>query len=245
MKKFFVAIAIFLLLPLLAAAAAPVTEIDLLWEADTYTPPFYRGHSQTTPKSTVLVVAVPDFRTAGGKRLKTEELKFEWVKDLKVISTASGLGKNILRFTAEGSGANQITVAVSWPKGELKVEKSLTVAITAPKLVLFEDDPLTGITYHRAVSQELNLAKPEITLVAEPFFFDQAAVGAKKIDYDWRLNGRKIVSQPMDQRLATFAVPEGGQGENIIEVLAKNTGNVLQSARRRLIIKFNQLGFDF
>lgn len=244
MKKVFIVIAAFFLLPLSAAAAA-LTEIDLLWEADVYTPPFYLGHSRASPQSTVRVVALPNFVTAGGKKIKTEELNFAWVKDLKNISSQSGPGQNILTYTAEASGSNRISVTVSTRDGSLTDERNLTINVSPPKLVLYEDDPLTGVTYHQALGQELNLDQPEISIVAEPFFFDWTAGLEKKIDYDWRLNDKKIISNPAEQKVATFAVPEGGQGSNLITVLAKNTKNTLQSARRNLVIKFGQWEFNF
>jgi len=245
MKQILMLIIAFLLLPLLATAATPITEVDLLWEADVYTPPFYLGHSRASPQSTVRVVALPNFVSAGGKKFKTEELNFAWVKDLKNIGSHSGPGQNILAYIAEASGSNRISVTVSTRDGSLTDERNLTINVSPPKLVLYEDDPLTGVAYHQALGQELNLDQPEISIVAEPFFFDWAAVLEKKIDYDWRLNDKKNISNPAEQKVATFAVPEGGRGSNLITMLAKNTKNTSQSARRNLVIKFGQFEFNF
>jgi len=42
------------------------TSIDLLWEADSYTPPFYRGRAVPTSGSTIRLFAVPHFVASDG-----------------------------------------------------------------------------------------------------------------------------------------------------------------------------------
>ena len=58
------------------AGAQTANHIDLFWEADTYTPPFYRGHSQVSAESEVEVVADAYIYDRTGKKLPDNQLNF-------------------------------------------------------------------------------------------------------------------------------------------------------------------------
>src|SRR3990167_4013379 len=82
------------------ALAQNTNQVNLLWEANTYTPPFYRGHSAVTPGSEVTVVADAYLYDGRGNKLDDASLNFDWRKDNRAISSASGLGGKTLVFTA-------------------------------------------------------------------------------------------------------------------------------------------------
>lgn len=235
------AAALFFTLPLSAVGENSLT---LLWEADTSVPPFYRGKPLPSSGSTVRVVALPEI-SAGGKAVKVEDLTFNWTKDEKNITSASGKSKNILVFAAgpEG-GVHRVSVSAASADGKTKVSREVLIRVSAPKLVIYEDDPLAGVNYRRAAEEEINLFQPEITLVAEPFFFSRGGLG-RGLEYDWRLDGKKIITDPANQPLITFVAPTEGSGENSITVLAKNLANPLQSARRQFKIRFGIFDFSF
>jgi len=43
--------------------------VDLMWEANTYTPPFYKGKALTSSKSSITVTAIPQLKTSDKKIL--------------------------------------------------------------------------------------------------------------------------------------------------------------------------------
>lgn len=239
MNKFFIAIVAGLLLANLAQAQS-ANSVALLWESDGYTPTFYVGHSQPAVGNTVKVVALPNITNAAKQRIEVKDLNFMWSKDHREIASASGVGKNSLSFTVDPSDkAVDVQVRVKTRDEQVVAEKSITISIKSPVIVLYEEEPLTGLSYNQAVGQVYNLAKPEVTMRAEPYYFSTSAVTKNNLNFTWLLNGKNIVSNPSDPRQITFVAPEeGGTGENAIDVMAENSTNVLQTAKNRLLIKF-------
>lgn len=228
-NKFIVILAVGLA-PLTFASAA--IDFDLLWGADTYRPPFFPGHSLATPQSKITVTAM--FTGAA----KAEQLKFNWWKDGQFLSQSSGLGKDTIAFKAGDIGAkHRITLKLYEENGQVAGEKNVELAVVRPRLVIYEDDPLAGINYHRAVGGSVTLAKPEISLFAEPYYFPRADVVGRKIELIWQLGGKKVAADPADGRSITFA-SAGSGGESEISVQARSENNVFQEAKRTFKIFF-------
>jgi len=70
--------------------------VDLLWQAYTYTPAWYKGKPLPSSTSDVKIVAVPYFKTAGGEMLSASDLTYNWNLNYKNIGSASGYGKTSL-----------------------------------------------------------------------------------------------------------------------------------------------------
>ena len=47
------------------------TEVDLIWEADSYTPPFYSGKALPASDADITIVAISQFVTSSGTKLKS------------------------------------------------------------------------------------------------------------------------------------------------------------------------------
>src|SRR3989344_4032347 len=74
--------------------------VDLVWEANTYTPAGYEGRALPTTSTEVTVVALA--HQSNGQIVTNYD--FRWEKDDKQIISASGVGSNILRFRAGTPG---------------------------------------------------------------------------------------------------------------------------------------------
>lgn len=230
---------LFLILFSLTAHAAGA-EVNLIWNAETYAPPFFLGHSAATPGSSVRVAALA--LGAGA----TNELQYRWWRNGQFLSQASGIGRDVLTFTTNDSGESNIMLRLNSASGDLLAEKSVTIPASQPRLVIYENNPLTGISYSQAIGTGLTLAKPELALLAEPYYFSRADVANKKLDYAWQLNGQKLTTNPDDGRAVTFGLPsEGGAGENTVTLSAESLTNLLQAAKRTFIIKFGGSSFNF
>ncbi len=222
------------------AFAQTTGSVDLLWQADTYLPSWYQGHSLPSAGSVVKVVAIPHI-AAGKGEMATSELSFQWQKDGRDIGSASGAGQNTLSYIAD-LGGNTVAVAVENRTGALLAANRLILAASAPKLVLYEDDPLQGTVFWRALASSTPLVKSELTVRVEPYFFTRAAVAGRQVSYQWSRNGKAVAS---GEAVITFTVPNEGRGENLIEVAMENLTNALQSAKTTLLLNFNQPNFNF
>lgn len=233
-------ITILLLLAIgLTAMAQTTPTVDLLWSANTYTPPFYSGHTVATANSQIRVIALVNWP---GK--KSGDLNFSWQKAGQALSKSSGPGKDVLTFNSGNVGEkNQIALIVSDGSGT-RIQQTVNIAVTNPAISFYQNDPLLGVNYGRAIGDTLTLTQPEINLLAEPYFFTLSDVQNKKLTYDWQLDGKKVVPDASDNRFITFAAPSGTKGENTITLALKNLSNVFQDASDQFGIQFG-LGQDF
>jgi hypothetical protein len=236
-----------LLLPLFTQAQTTGVSVDLIWEADTYVPSFYQGHSQIAPASTVRIVALPAVSTGSSiNQVKVGDFRFQWEKDGQVVSNASGVGQNVLLYKAATEEANTIKVTISNPiTGDVEATKQLVLPVSNPRLVFYREDPLAGTEYHHALSSNFNLNKSEITVRAEPYFFSRGSVQGGQLSYLWSINNKKIISNTSDQQLVTFASPSQGSGQNQVQLEVNNLGSAFQSAKNLFQITFNQQQVSF
>lgn len=224
------------------AATTKAAEIDLLWSADTYMPPFFQGHSAATPGSTVRVAALaPSGAGATGR------WQFRWWRNGQFLTQASGAGRDLLTFTVDDNNREEkIVLRLNDQNGQLLTEKTLSIPIGQPRLVLYENSPLTGINYAQAIGAGYTLVKPELALLAEPYYFSRGDAAGKRLEYAWQLNDRKLTANANDGRSVTFGLPSsGGAGENLVTLSVENPNNILQTARRAFNIKFGGASFSF
>src|SRR3989344_3741283 len=85
--KFILSFLIFLL-PVIANAQS----IDILWQGETYTPPFYQGRTLWSTESRITLVAIP--HNLGNRNA----LNYRWTQNSTVLGNVSGVGKHSLSF---------------------------------------------------------------------------------------------------------------------------------------------------
>jgi len=157
-------------------------ELDLLWEALTSTPFNYKGKALTSSESLIKVSAIPNF---GG--ISASRLFYEWQLNNKKMLKASGLGKDTFTFqSSKVFNIDSVKVIVSDMNKESVISKRIRIKINEPKLIFYEEHPLKGPLYEKALGTELNLLNNELALRAEPYFFSKV-----NLLYDWKMNGKK------------------------------------------------------
>lgn len=214
--------------------------VDILWEASSYAPPFYKGKALYSYQSFITVIAVPNIINSSGAKINPGNLTYKWTKNSKVLGDVSGYGKNKFSFSkAVLSSPAEIEVEVMSSDKKIKASGSITLEPTEPKILIYENNPLYGIIYERAVDGEFKLDGSEITLIATPYFFSKEDTSGEKIKYNWNMNGRRI-NDKQDARQATFRNTEGGKGSTRISVdlQNENSGKELQSARTNVLLNF-------
>lgn len=216
--------------------------VDILWEANSYTPPFYKGKALYGYQSLITVIAVPNIINSEGAKINPDNLTYKWTKNNKVLGDVSGYGKNKFSFSKSIlSDPSEIEVEVMSSDKKIKASGSIVLEPVEPKTVIYENNPLYGIIYERAVDGEFKLENNEITLTATPYFFSKEDTSGEKIKYNWNMNGRRI-NDKQDARQATFRNAEGGKGSARISVDLQNERKELQSARTDVLLNFEGSG---
>ncbi len=210
------------------------SDVDILWEADTYTPPFYKGKALPTSQSFVKMLAVPHFASKSGK-IASNTLVYNWKKTYTPNPNDSGLGKNVYLYRGNYSfNEDKVETTVSTGDKALSINKKTRVSIYEPKIVFYENNPLLGVRYENSLGGNFDLKEKEVTLTAIPYFFSLN----NNADFLWLLDGKKLEINPDNKAQFTLRKPEQGSGRSSISLKISNTGYDLQEASKSIGISY-------
>lgn len=211
--------------------------VDLVWEADSYVPPFYQGKALSPKQGVVKIVAMPDFMKYGS-RVSAKNLVYEWSNATQAYESQSGYGKNVLVINGSALGReDQIRVLVRDPSDNLVAQSSVTITPVDPEIVFYLNSAYYGNIFDTAMANPFDMGKSdEVEAFAAPYYFSRDGLSGLK--YSWRLNGESIPGLE-NSMTAVFRRPEEGSGESSISLNIENLKRVLQGADGSLSIKFN------
>ncbi len=225
MKKLF-----FLLVPLLLIpSVSSAQSVDLLWQADTYTPPFYKGRALWSNQSGITFVAVP---TGLGN---PSSLNYRWTRNGTVLGSISGVGRNTMKYSDSILGrAQNVSVDIVSPTQEVLASASVSLRPITPSLLIYENNPLYGFMFHNEATGGYEISDIEVTFSAFPLFFTAAHRGDPMVWYEWRTN----TGARENANSAIYRVPEGSSGTAQISAQASTSVMVLQEAAKSFSVRF-------
>lgn len=138
--------------------------VDLVVEAETYTPHFYRGRAEPVAGAIMRLVALPEDRT--------EVVRYRWQVGGEAVSEEG----QTLRVTAP-SGANEVVVDVSAldKNGNVVGRTTNYIPLSTPSLSFYEVNPLRGVSA-TAIRNNLVLIGDEVTVHSEPYFINSLSL---------------------------------------------------------------------
>jgi hypothetical protein len=208
-------------------------EIDFLWEARTYTPPFYKGKALPTYKSLVKVTAIPRY---GQYSSDPKDFTYDW-KYNRTLSVGGGLGRN--SATVQMGYANTqvpVSVDIGLPNTpDWKGVYSGSIRGVDAAVRFYEQAPLLGTNFRSIVSGGANGEGNQYTLKAVPYFFSSEDLATNALVYTWTVNGRNSVPG-LDPTVLT--VTKAGEGEEKFDVSLKiqTPKHLLQEGQTRAVI---------
>lgn len=207
------------------------SEVTLLWEGDTYTPPFYKGRSLYSSGSLVRAEAVPHFTTPDGGRYSSSELIYTWSKNGTVLGSISGKGaSSIITDGPPFFGDYILAVEVSTPEGTQIARSAALVETTEPVLTLYEKDPLIGLTYHSSIkARHVFSGASQLQVQAVPYFMDALNANDGYLNYSWLVNGTEVSGQDTAPSLLTIKLSNEKDIATRIRVVADHTQHLLQT----------------
>lgn len=194
--------------------------VDLVWESRSSSMPFYKGKSLYPRFGDLKIIALPEALDPDGIQYPASELMYVWSKDDEVLGKDSGYGRSSLVVTDPLYRTPvSIGVLVSTREGVPLASNTIDVDIFDPLVVLYEDSPLYGILFNRAV-QDFNLTGTEVNLQAYPLFM---ASTRRNLEYQWSINA--IPVNDFKGPLITFRNVEaqGGRASVGLTVLNNQT----------------------
>lgn len=219
------------------------TEVDLLWEGDSYVPPFYRGRALPTSGSSIRLFAIPRLVPGGSSTpIPAEDLIYTWRQGGQILQGASGRGRYTATIEASPfSQTESVSVEVKTTDGELRGFASARIPSTDPKLVLYEDHPAFGILFHQALINGSTISESEASFSVIPYFAPEPTLKSSLLQYAWRVNGTPLTNDPTRPNTITLNA-EGTDGNALIELAFTHATNYFISARNSWNLTLSTLG---
>lgn len=218
-------------------------DVDILWEAQTYTPPFYKGKSLFTRQSSVIFVALPNFvDSTTGNTIPASELVYTWKLNGNVIQDQSGYGQSSFRVAGDVlSRPLTVIVTVTAIGSDLSAKQSLTVTPFDPEVLLYENNPLYGIMFEKALVGNFMINRDEMEISAIPYHFSADSRETNELKYSWLLNGKTINTYDNRNSLV-FRRTSDETGTANVGIKTNHITNFLQASDARFSIILEDIG---
>ncbi len=198
--------------------------VVLVWEAETYVPPFYKGKALLPDGADVRIMAFPPANLGDASALS-----YTWKVDGEVIDTASGVGRSFFIQRSDVFGGSKLIV-VEVSRGGTKVGTGVArVPLVKPSVALFSSLPLTGILFGGGLDAPQG---DEVTLEAYPLFFSVDTKSNPNLTYDWSINGEHVSNPLGNSGRLTLRKDAGGAAhvglslQNEVRVLETTSGSI-------------------
>lgn len=213
--------------------------VTLLWEADTYVPPFFKGKSLYTPGATIRVQAIADVRDSAGNVVPSSELTYKWQMGGDAYADRSGLGRDTLIYDGNIlGGSEEVGVDVIRKDGSKAASQVILIKDESPKILFYKKDPLRGVLYDSVLGENTKITETETTIVAEPYYVSGNSRNNPSFMYAWMLNDKEIAPQGSDPAVLTLRQTGAQSGNASLSFSIQNTNvkMLLQEAQARITL---------
>ncbi len=193
-------------------------DVSLIAEPIAWVPALYPGKPLIPLEGDTRIVAIANMRDAAGKTIDPATLSYSWTVENTQIADYSGIGKqSIIVASPLQYRERQVSVSIQSQAGNLVGGASLTLNPAEPIVRVYENDPLLGVRFDRALSNSYAIQGAEAGLYAAPFSFPTTN-GAPILQ--WFLNN--AVAQTGNS--ITLRPAGSGQGNASLSVTASAVG---------------------
>jgi len=204
--------------------------VDIIVEADTRTPSFYKGRALPAAGEPVTVTALPHT----GENSNPGSFFYTWKLGTDVLYGGAVAGRNRASFTMPRN-QTYLSVEIKTREGKRVAKETVALKPSDPELYFYEDNPLRGLSA-RAIGGVLPFIGEETSIRAEPYFVatDIFTANAK---IEWAIDGRPVTLGNNPGTLTLFNAG-GGERANVGFSLI-NRDSLLQSVRDSFTILFD------
>jgi hypothetical protein len=217
--------------------------VDIVWEADSYTPILYRGRALPSSGTTIKAEVNAFFARADGTRIPRTELIYVWRHNNTIVQDASGAGKYAANIKLSPfTGNHTLSVEVSSRDNAFVGTASARIPVTTPYLALYEDNPVQGALLHSAIQGTRTFSEDEVTFAVVPFYSSIERLTDPSALFSWIVNG---ISAPVDITDPARLILSRGQTDISlanVEVQFSDETALLQDATRRWSLQFGGSG---
>lgn len=213
--------------------------VDIIWEPKGYVPSFYKGKAPFVYQNYLHLVAMPHLSKDGINEIDPATLIYRWKMGGKNIEGAEGYGKQSVDIKADDIPKQiDIDVEVYTKDQQRNTVGKLLLDPTNPSVYFYEDSPLYGILYNKALTDRVQLKNSEMKILAVPFGFN---IDSKNdsTSYSWSINN---VEQPdlLKNQSITIRTKGDQDGSSNIDLDMRSLNDILQGARGSFSVYFSK-----
>ena len=198
-----------------ASAVIVPTVVDLVLEANTYVPSFYKGRSLPARKSMLSAVAL----VHDGKTTESSTYTYRWTLGQNVLFAGPVRGKNRISFEMP-LFSTDLAVEVLNESGNKVGYRSINIEAVKPELHFYEWSPLRGL-YQRELSNPFALIGEETVIYGEPYFVSQTP-SRENADFTWRIDGAAVLSNTDVSQAFGLTRENLGNGQVSLNLVTKD-----------------------
>ncbi|MFA6094563.1 MAG: hypothetical protein WC757_01600 [Candidatus Paceibacterota bacterium] len=215
-------------------------EVDIVWQTNAYVPPFYKGKALLPMEGDMTVTAIPNFITGTGTVIPADKLLYTWSKNGDIQGNLSGYGKNKINLTQSIiTRSTEVEVKVTNLEKTMVANKTITITPQDSTLLLYENNPLYGPLFNKALMKSTVLESDELSILAIPLFFSALTRDDSQLQYNWRMNNISIPQQK-NPSIITVRKPTGASGSSFINISVVNTDKIFQSINNAITLTYNK-----
>ena len=216
--------------------------MDVVWEADSAVPLFYKGKPLPSTKNDVKFYAIPQF-LQGGKRIDPAALRYSWSLDFENQPRASGIGKSTFGTKiVDLIGNTELNLVVSTQDGSMRATTHVQVSPASPLVLVYNLDPLMGTNLSKPLPGNLRLEDEEATFYAADFFFPKSHKKSPGLSYIWSINGKSAVTSEESPNTLTVRSESGASGQSRITIFVRDPFDSFITAVANFMVEFGSTG---
>lgn len=210
-----------------AEARIQPAEAQILWSSDSYAPPLYKGKTLAGTGATIRAYALVRLARPGGAIVPESDIIYTWYRNGTALVNISGRGKSSASFPGPAPlRADTIRVEAETTDRSLHTVASVVIPAADTILALYENHPLFGILFHRAIIGEVNTTEEEAKVTAIPYFAHISSPHDASLTYEWRLNDMPVVQDEKERETLTITAKDY-TGPAAIELSLTNAADFL------------------
>lgn len=208
-------------------------EIDILWQGDSYTPPFYKGRSLWGAEGAVTLYAIPHVYSNGSK-LNPSSLNYKWNRNGTVMKASSGIGKNFFTFSDSVLSKPQVITLEVYSGDTVAARTTMMFTPSKPEVLVYERNPLYGFFFNQEAGNSYLLREREVSFSAFPYFASIKNRFGSLMEYEWRTNTQGFEKG----NTVTYRTPENSSGSSNISIRAYHKEKIWQDSKKSFSIQF-------
>jgi hypothetical protein len=184
---------------------------------------------------------MPELIKISGVKIPAQDIIYSWKRNGKIDQNVSGLGKNTLFFQGTVPIRDSLVeVMASSLDNSVFASKQINITNDDPKIIFYEDSPIYGIMFNKAISGNVRMLADEFKVKVFPYFMSVGYAQSPDLSYKWSINSR--ISENLDEDKSAMVFRQEGIGSGLANISLKieNTLRIFQFSENNFVINFEK-----